>query len=143
MPSYATADDLALSLPRGEQELIELTDTTQSGAVGDDKLDVALAYADDLINSYLRGRYTVPVVPAPRLLRDLACDIARHRLYGDAPTEAVQGRLDAAVSRLKDLSAGRATLPGAAGDAAALPVAGRPIRYGQGKSNFDWERHGG
>ena len=137
---YATAEDLALSLPRGEQELIELTDATGTGSVDDDKIERALGHADTLIDTYLRGRYPVPVQPAPALLRDLACDVARHYLYGDAPGEHVKDRFKAAVSQLKDLSNGTAVLPGTAGDAAATP-AGLGIRHGQARTGFAWERY--
>jgi phage gp36-like protein len=82
----------------------------------------------------------VTATPLPEHLVQAVCDIARYRLYAGAADEEVQNRYDQAVAWLKDVSAGRALLPGvplAAGDGAA--VAGQsPARYGQAGSVFDW-----
>jgi phage gp36-like protein len=46
-----------------------------------DKVDAAIAAADELINGFLRGRYTLPLASTPPLLKDLSVDIAVYKLY--------------------------------------------------------------
>ncbi len=139
MPSvYATTADLILSLPRGEQELIELTDLTGSGAVDDSKIARALGDTASTIDTYLRKRYTLPLSEVPDVLRNAACDMARYSLYRDAAPKEVKDRYDSAMRLLNDLATGKAVLPGAPGDAAQAPVPGRAVRSGQANSGFDW-----
>lgn len=70
----------------------------------------ALADADSDIDGYVSTRYTVPLVPVPTVVKRLACDLARYYLYDDQATETVQKRRDAAVSTLRDISAGKVSL---------------------------------
>lgn len=96
-------------------------------------------------DSYLATRYAVPLsVPAPEHLVQAVCDIARYRLYAGAADTEVQNRYTQAVAWLKDVSAGRALLPGvplAAGEGSLTPGQS-PVRYGQAASNFDWDGYG-
>lgn len=140
---YATLNDLILALPRGEAELIELTDTVGSGSVDEDKINRKLADAGSTIDSYLRSRYPLPLLAVPELLRNAACDLARYALYGDAAPKEVKDRHDAAISLLKDLAAGRATLPPEVVEGqGGQPVSpARAIRHGQARSNFDWRSY--
>lgn len=111
-------------------------------AAGGRDVDGALDAASQEADSYLATRYAVPVTatPLPEHLVQAVCDIARYRLYAGAADQEVQNRYDQAVSWLKDVSAGRALLPGVpldAGDGAAVPGQS-PVRFGQADSNFDW-----
>lgn len=130
---YAAQTDLETAFTA--QEIAQLAAGGRNVA---DACDAASQEAD----SYLATRYAVPVTatPLPEHLVQAVCDIARYRLYAGAADEEVQNRYTQAVAWLKDVSAGRALLPGvplAAGDGAA--VAGQsPARYGQAKSSIDW-----
>jgi phage gp36-like protein len=106
--AYATKQDLVTRF--GEAELVSLTDRTGSGHVDDAVVARALADAGAKIDSYLRGRYTLPLAVVPRDLLAPACDIARFQLYSDRPTDTVRERFEDAIAWLKDVAAGRVNL---------------------------------
>ena len=103
-----------------------------------DEAAQALADADELINSYLGERYTLPLPEVPRMVVSVACDIARHRLHKEGLHEEVRKRYEDALRWLKDVAAGRSGLGLPEG---SEPVSRSGIRSGQAKSNFDWDRH--
>jgi len=120
---YATLQDMATRF--GAEELTQLTDRANVDAIDSAPVNAALADADAVIDGYLAQRYAVPVVPTPPLLRRLACDITRFLLRGEAASQAVRSAYEEALAQLRDLSAGRAALPGAAAAApGATPAAG-------------------
>ena len=93
---YCTKADM---LARGwEKELIQLTDKSKLLVIDDGILSQAIADASAEIDSYLQGRYSLPLtMPVPNLTR-ICCDIARYYLFETKVTEQVQNRYDA-VSR--------------------------------------------
>jgi phage gp36-like protein len=118
--TYATQADLVDRF--GEQELVELADRDGDGAIDTAVVAAALADADTTIDAYVGKRYGLPLAATPALLRRLAGDLARHFLYKDDPTEAVQAARDAAIRMLRDIASG----------SAVLDVAGaEPARDGQ------------
>jgi len=76
---YCTLDDLKLSCP--EANIRQLTDDAGTGAIDQVKVDEAIAYADQLIDGYLRGRYSVPLNPLPDLIKHFSVDLAVFHLY--------------------------------------------------------------
>jgi phage gp36-like protein len=121
--AYATLQDMATRF--GAEELTQLTDRANVDAIDSAPVNAALGDADALIDGYLAQRYAVPVVPTPPMLRRLACDITRFLLSGEAASQAVRSAYEEALAQLRDLSAGRAALPGAAAAApGATPAAG-------------------
>jgi phage gp36-like protein len=94
----------------GEDELIQLTDRANLGAIDATVVARALADADAEINGYLSTRYTLPLSPVPAVLEKLACDIARYQLFENAVTEIVKERYENAIRFLKDVAAGKVTL---------------------------------
>ena len=132
-------------MPYATQADLEATFTANEIAQlvsGGRDVDEALTAAGEEADSYLATRYAVPVTanPLPQHLVQAVCDIARYRLYAGAADEEVQNRYAQAVAWLKDVSAGRALLPGVpldAGEGADVPGQS-PVRAGQGKSNFNW-----
>lgn len=94
----------------GEDELIQLTDRENLGAIDAAVVARALADADAEINGYLSTRYTLPLSPVPAVLEKLACDIARYQLFENAVTEIVKQRYENAIRFLKDVAAGKVTL---------------------------------
>jgi len=107
--AYATRTDLTrFGLPSGA--LTGIADATQ---------DAALEAASDVADSYMRSRYTLPLTGYGDDLKRAVCAIAAWDLLttrGYDPNsggdEAVKLRNDAAVSWLKDVSAGRAHVSG-------------------------------
>jgi len=73
-------------------------------------INEALADADSEIDGYVATRYSVPLTPAPSIVKRLACDLVRYHLYDDQATETIQKRRDAAVAVLRDIAAGKVSL---------------------------------
>lgn len=102
--SYCTKADMIARF--GELELIQLTDDVNAGAIDDETLAQAIADAEAEINSYLAGRYTVPLPSTPLVLVRIATDIARYYLYADRVTEQVRVRYDDGVKFLRAVAKG-------------------------------------
>ncbi|MCB1833935.1 MAG: DUF1320 domain-containing protein [Geminicoccaceae bacterium] len=105
---YATIQDM---LDRfGERRLLDLTDRDGNGAIDAAVIDLALADADALIDSYVGRRYGLPLDPMPAVLRQIAVDIAFFRLQPATVSEDVRKRYEDAQAFLQDFGAGKATL---------------------------------
>lgn len=89
-----------------EDELLRLSDRERMGVVNPSVINEAIAFADDLIDGYLREKVALPLTQVPRQLAGLAADIARYRLYQDQPTDLVVQRYEIALSWLKDVAKG-------------------------------------
>lgn len=76
---YCTLTDIVKAIP--EENLIQLTDDEGRGVMDNSKIEEAINYAEQLIDGYLRGRYSVPLNPVPELIRRLAVDLAVFFLY--------------------------------------------------------------
>ena len=109
--SYATRQDLIARF--GADEVAVLDPGTDPGTEDGDYPRIAAALADAAaeIDAVLAPVYPLPL-PAGRypLLVGIACDIARSRLYDDAPTDAVRERAQRSRSKLKPLATGRTRL---------------------------------
>jgi len=106
--TYATQQNMIDRF--GEQELIELTDHANTGAINATVLGQALADADAEINAYLTSRYTLPLVSVPPVLVKFAADVARYQLYDTRATEMVKARYDDAIKFFKMLANGSVSL---------------------------------
>lgn len=93
--AYATADDMIAEF--GEREVIALTDRDNLGYVDTPLLEDRLDKATAEIETYLVGRYAVPLSVVSPLITTYCCDIARYRLSGAQVTE-----VDAVRNRYKD-----------------------------------------
>jgi phage gp36-like protein len=123
--AYATQSDLIARF--GIDELLQLTDREGTGAVDGAVVGARLADAASLIDGYLAGRYAVPVSPPPALLVTMQADITRYQLHGNAATPEIRQAYVDALNVLKDISAGRAVLIGAAPvNASDVPAAAPP-----------------
>lgn len=77
---YCILDDIKGVM--ADAELIQLTDDTiPPAAINVANVDKAIARADELIDGYLRGRYTLPLSSVSGLIRDLAVDIVVYNLF--------------------------------------------------------------
>lgn len=107
---YCTKVDLLLQI--SEAVLIQLTDDVDVGVVDDSVVTGAIGDADDEIDSYCGGRYSVPFVTIPGIIKKISVDIAIYNLYArrkGAPDDR-KIRYDAAVRLLRDVSRGLVTL---------------------------------
>jgi phage gp36-like protein len=134
--TYATQTDLVERF--GEEELIQLTDRANVGAIDSAVLARAIADADAEIDSYVRaGGHTVPLSPVPDVVSRLAADIVRYRLHDDAATDEVRKRYEDARRTLEAIAAGRVSL---GADDAVTTATGRPVLRA-GVSGHDWDKH--
>lgn len=106
---YCTRADLIARF--GESEIVYLE------AGRDDALSEVIADASALIDSYLAGRYQLPLAAVPAVLMRISRDLVRYAA-DNAPDDTVKRRRDDAVKYLESLAAGRATL--------GLPAADEP-----------------
>ena len=123
----------------GSDELVQLTDRSNSGLIDDTVITRALADADAEINGYLATRYTLPLSPVPAVLEKLACDLARYRLYEDQVTELVQQRYEDAIRFLRDVASGKINLDAAG----ALPLQSGGASFDAGGRVFTRARASG
>lgn len=104
--TYATLDQLTKRY--GEQMLLLLTDRGEvpTGAIDTDVVDRALADTDGVINSFLVGRYTLPLAQTPDPLPDIAQAVAIWKLHRHAPDEKIKDDYKDAMAMLDRLSRG-------------------------------------
>lgn len=108
---YATeADIIAL---HSEDTLNRLADLDGNGTRDEAKVSRALEDAQATIDAYIAVRVSLPVNPVPAILKNLSVDIAVYRMASDAGllAEDMRTRYEDAISFLRDLAAGKATLP--------------------------------
>lgn len=113
--TYCTQQDL---VDRGwQQELVELTDKTNTPATTIDATIVAahILDASSTIDGYLAKRYTLPLVDVPPVLVKNAADIARYFLHGDSATKEspVERAFQNAMKWLRDIATGAVVLENA------------------------------
>lgn len=116
--AYGTQADLIARY--GEPEIIQASDRDDppSGAIDSASVDRALDDASSEIDSYLATRYTVPVASPPNVLKAAELVVARYRLHDDRATDRIRDDYKSIISWLRDVSTGKASLPGVA-DASA------------------------
>lgn len=110
MTAYCTPQDLIDRF--GQAEVAQLAPALL-GQVDTARVQRACDDAGDIVDGYLRPRYTLPLSVVPRLLVKLSAAIARHELHlgGDRqPTDQVLRDRDQAIALIKDIAAGKADL---------------------------------
>lgn len=122
--SYATLTDLIARA--GDTEMRQIADRDRDTMIDQDVVDAALVHADNLVNGYVGVKYDVPLVTVPDLVRTWAVSIARYILHRNGAPEHVAQDYKDAVASLKDVAAGRITLPVAVG-AEPLPTVGGQV----------------
>lgn len=123
---YATVTDMTTAF--GFEEILELSTLDDAAAQSIDAavIEGAIADASGLINGYLQGRYTLPLLVIPAMLRRICCDIARYYLHRIAPSEDVLERYKNALKLLSEIGTGRVDLGLTVADSPAA-VGGLPI----------------
>lgn len=118
--AYCTLEDMKKLVP--EEDLVGLTDDEGLGPVNQVRVDEAIASADAEIDSYIGGRYRVPLSPVPGVVKKMSVDIAVYNLYSRRVEETPGARKDRYQSAIRQLeliakgtvSLGAAELPPAA-----------------------------
>lgn len=132
--AYATLADLMTRF--GEREIVQLTDTEQTGAPDSVTVGRALGDADAEIDAALVGRYQLPMAPVPELLRRIACDLARESLYTDTVPDVVKNRGTTARRLLTSVANGTLRFEDAA--PASVSAAKSDARIEKGRSRMRW-----
>jgi phage gp36-like protein len=116
--AYATAQELTDRV--GSDALAAVSDRDWDAVVEAEAVAAALDDASAEIDSYLAARYALPIASPPAAVKRVCIDIAMYHLSGNRTTEEVEKRYKNAVSWLRDIAKGLATL----GDSAAAPSGG-------------------
>lgn len=108
--AYCTLEDLKEKI--SEDKLIQLTDDDGAGAIDTSRTDRAMADAESEIDSYCAGRYKVPLVPVPGIIRKYCVDIAVYNLLQRREGAGDERHRDYknAIAFLQNLASGKATL---------------------------------
>lgn len=111
---YCTVNDVTKLV--SEHTLIALTQDDPTQMIIDlDVINGAIKYASDKIDASIRGRYSLPLPQQVDLLKDIALDLVRHRLYsrrpdgGDLP-DAIKEAKKSAETDLNKISRGELSL---------------------------------
>ena len=123
--SYIAETDLDEYI--SEKSLIQLTDDGRTGAVDSDITAECIAGAEDEVNGYLSGLYTVPITgTVPGLVTEASVVLACRRLYvrrGSIPA-AFQTQVEDTMSLLTKIAEGKIQLdiPGPTADFGSVEV---------------------
>lgn len=134
---YCSLADLQLAMPA--HTLVQLSnDDPMADTINQAVVDEALRQAHELVDAHLRGRYNLPLVPVPTVVKDMAVNLARHWLYARRPEgselpDAVTRTYKAALKMLEQMRDGLLTIGDSTGPAAPEPgemkVRARPSRF--------------
>ncbi len=101
---YANRDDLVLRY--GELEVSQLERTLTAS----ESVNSYIEDASDIADGYIGVIYDVPLIHPPKNLKIYICDIARFLLWRAKASDQVRQRYEDAISFLKRVADGKATL---------------------------------
>ncbi len=113
----------------GSREVLDLSDRDLDGVSDAGVVDAAVADADDLINSYLRSRFDLPLVEVPGLIKKCARFIVRYSLSEDHATDRIKDDYKQALRWLSDARDGKMDLGITASGSAVESVTGGPDHH--------------
>lgn len=138
---YLTREDIQAAM--SHSELVQLSNDDGYGTEPDwAVIDRAIGYACELADGYLAGRYPLPLVPTPGILRCLCTDIARFWLHqrrinaADFP-QPLQAAYQNAVKVLESIRDGKIHLGVRAETETVLPAERGAYSVRAGKKQ-DW-----
>lgn len=104
---YATLDSLIKRYGREEITTLALSDNRQLDV---EKTEEALNDASETIDSYLGGRYTLPLTHVPAVLERHCCYIARYFLERNRATDQARKDYEDSLRFLEKVAAGAISL---------------------------------
>lgn len=105
---YCTVADLISRF--GAEEITGLTDRTHSGAPDHAVAETSIRDASTTIDSYLAGRYRLPLATVPSVLVLHCANIARYNLYSDDVRETVRNNYQDSIRFLEKVNKGEVPL---------------------------------
>lgn len=94
----------------GEDALSALADRDVDGEIDETSVSDALDDASEEIDSYIGVKHPLPLSSTPGSVVRACIDIALYNLAGSRTTEEIKDRFNRAISWLRDVSKGTATL---------------------------------
>lgn len=77
---YIAVSDLFTRM--SEQDAVRLSnDDYTATQINEEVVNEIIDTAEEMLNSFVRGRYTVPLAPVTKLIKSMVLDIAVHGLY--------------------------------------------------------------
>ena len=130
--AYAAVQDMVARFGQTEVLRLSAPEGQPLDVIDQDRVNVALADASDLIDSYLRRRYLTPLVTVPQAVLRACCVLARHDLAhgnGLMPTEQMTTARKETVAWLESIRDGKTMLADAtpSGDQSFAQVS---VRHG-------------
>lgn len=125
--TYATSAQFVESF--GQELTIEITNLEDPTAttVNATVMTRGLTRASSLIDSYLSGRYALPLSTTPEVLTTLCLDIARYQMGHNALEDDVRQRYEDALKMLSDIAKGILSLGLAPADEPTTLPQGSPV----------------
>jgi phage gp36-like protein len=123
--TYCSVDDIQEQrIP--EEILIQLTDDESNEAVSSDVVNAVISAESEIIDGYIRGRYSLPLASTQPILQSVCLDLCTFRLYSrrvgyEVPDHVAKART-AALSTLRSIASGAIKLSIAATEKAAASV---------------------
>lgn len=110
--AYCTLTDIQQHIL--DKDIAQVTDDVLGQTINESLVAEKCAEASEIVDGFLRGRYTLPLTSIPSLITSISCDIAIYKLYErrfvlDMP-ESLQKRYDNAFKLLKSIQAGQLLL---------------------------------
>lgn len=109
--AYSALSDIVKLIP--ESVIIQLTDDEGTGSVNQSRVDEAIRQADAEIDTYCGGRYDVPFVTVPDIVKKISVDIAIYNLYSRRVEEIPETRSERyknAIRQLGEIASGKITI---------------------------------
>ncbi len=121
---YCTRQDIGSAIP--ERTLLHLSNDDPSAELPNEAvIEDGVRQAEELVDGYLRGRYSLPLDPVPTVLRDAVVYLTRHWLYQRRPEgalpDAVKDSYKNTVKLLESIRDGVVTVGMPSGQAAPEP----------------------
>lgn len=120
----------------GLKDVIDMTDADGSGRIDRVLLIDALTDAQAIAESYLAGRYALPLTTVPRVVQMAIADLARARLYPRGAPEGVAGLAKAADKLLASIGAGSMSLGLPTIEAPTAPPSDAPVLIAPGRRQY-------
>lgn len=110
--------------------LLQLTDDSNADQIDNEKINFSIQQASDLIDSYLQGRFTLPLTIVPAMISDICVKLTGYYLYKRVLPETLPETLiddyKFSMGILRDIQKGRIS---------PFPVAANPVWMVSNKSN--------
>ena len=104
---YASRDSF---IKRYEERTLQLLASNKDGTLNTEKVDEALEDSSHTIDSYLAGRYVLPLTTVPSVLERHCCYIARYFLEKNRATEQARKDYEDSIRFLEKVASGAISL---------------------------------